>query len=45
MRKQLIISLLVIFAVSVFAPVVSMAFNSDVVIVNVDDKEKFKRTF
>jgi hypothetical protein len=43
MKKQLILSFLIVFAVAIFAPSVVNAMDSDVVIVNVDGDEKEKK--
>jgi hypothetical protein len=40
MKKQIILSLLVVFAVALFAPTAVSAFNNDVVIENVETKDK-----
>lgn len=40
MKKQLILSLLIVFAVALFAPTVVMAFENDVKVENLDNKEK-----
>ncbi len=40
MKKQLILSFLVVFALAIFAPAAVQAIDNDVVIVNVDSEEK-----
>lgn len=43
MKKQLIFSLLFVFAIAVFAPAAVQAMDNDVVIVNVDNDEKTEK--